>query len=158
MEMISIITKTVRCGLGLVSLFFICNCSNQVQEDWNWSSANDTYLQVFNEDDQFLTVHDGDTLKICSLIDSRMTSVFSDWEAYALATARDSKWSNPERFIWIQPKENEVSFHWLKIEQESPCLYLFSIHKEKNDTIKEIIFKTSSNGPVSHANLYFMLE
>jgi hypothetical protein len=87
-----------------------------------------------------------------------MTSVFSDWEAYALATARDSKWSNPERFIWIQPKENEVSFHWLKIEQESPCLYLFSIHKEKNDTIKEIIFKTSSNGPVSHANLYFMLE
>ena len=158
MEMISIITKIARCSLGLVFLFFICNCSNQDQEDWNWSSANDTYLQIFNEDDQFLTVHDGDTLKINSLIDSRMNCVFSDWEAYSLARARDSKWSNPERYIWVQPKENEVSFHWLKIIQESPRQYLFSIHKEKNDTIKEIIFKTSSSGPVSHANLYFKLE
>jgi hypothetical protein len=134
------------------------SCSSNKQEDLDWSDINDTYLQVFNEDDQFLTVHDGDTLKISSLIDSRMTSVFSDWEAYALATARDSKWSNPERFIWIQPEEKDVSFHWLKIKQKTPSQYMFSIHKEKNDTIKEIIFKSSSSGPVSHANLYFKLE
>ena len=158
MAMIFIITKKVRCFLGLVFLLSMSSCSSNKQEDLDWFDANDTYLQVFNEDDQFLTVHDGDTLKISSLIDSRMTSVFSDWEAYALATARDSKWSNPERFIWIQPEEKEISFHWLKIKQESPCQYLFSIHKEKNDTIKEIIFKTSSSGPVSHANLYFKLE
>lgn len=158
MEMISMMTKTVRCGLGLVSLFFIFNCSNQDQEDWNWSSANDTYLQVFNEDDQFLTVHDGDTLEVSSLVDSRMKCVFTDWDAYALATARDSKWNDPERFIWVQPEVREVSFHWLTIKQESPSKYLFSIQKEKNDTVKEIIFKTSSNGPVSHSDLYFKLE
>lgn len=115
-------------------------------------------LQVFNEDDQFLTVHDGDTLEVSSLVDSRMKCVFTDWDAYALATARDSKWNDPKRFIWVQPEVREVSFHWLTIKQESPSKYLFSIQKEKNDTVKEIIFETSSNGPVSHSDLYFKLE